>query len=544
MARDELALYLTLSPEFGGTRFGPFEGLEVRLGADRERCHIVLPEAFGVAQEHCKILRQGDGGLILTASERTAAVFVWKGDARRPSQIHSPTAVRSGDNFSLVSPEGARFVVELGALPPEIQAQRQKARGRRNNLTAEGFAKEGWRLAIGRLWSMGPFGLLMKGWYLITSGAILQPRILIPLAIGAFGYIAAFGSSCAAMKWKSDAVKSVDDLKECEQRSGTGGGGAGGIASRTPAELIAQVAGSTSLAAVLENQTDLTARVESELLEVLAGRDQYGWLFDDGNDAAADWIKWREAIAKSDAFDDLSKVLLPYASAVAKRTGEQWNVQLDVSGKRSCLRGPARLTFRQGRSLGLESVLLDAYRGDDTTDFTNDDAGRLRLLSTSAMNALLPPLDPAPAIEEAQLASGREFCTYATGEDDRESLVKVLAAFRRHLGNKASAVPETTKNEAAIARIVKLIAADVPGNTYEDNSSPTLDFSNSMAAPLEEHPAKEAIVARTAEVIARSVGLPCIAALENPASVEPTFGRKVDPVTCLVLDYKLRHRGK
>ncbi len=44
MAAGELVLYLTLAPEFGGTRFGPFEGIEARLGADRERCHITLPE--------------------------------------------------------------------------------------------------------------------------------------------------------------------------------------------------------------------------------------------------------------------------------------------------------------------------------------------------------------------------------------------------------------------------------------------------------------------------------------------------------------------
>lgn len=544
MARDELALYLTLSPEFGGTRFGPFEGLEVRLGADNERCHIVLPEAFGVAREHCKIIRQGDGGMILAASERTAAVFVWKGDARRAAQIQSPTAVRPGDSFALVSPDGARFAIELAPLPAEILAKRSKAKGRRNNLSAEGFAKEGWRLLIGRVWSMGPFGLLMRGWYMVTSGAILQPRIIIPLAIAAVGYMGAFGSSCAAMKFKSDAVKADDALKECEQRAGTGGGGAGGLATRTPGELIAQVAGSTSLAAVLENQTALEAKVEQELLDVLANRDQYAWLFNDGNDAASDWIKLRESIGKSDEFDDLTRVLLPFASAVTKRTGEDWNVQLDVTNRRTCLRGPARLTYRQAKSLGIETIQLDAYRGDETVDFTNDDAGRIRLLGASAMAAGLPPLDPAPEIQEAQLASGREFCMYAVGDDDRESLSKVLAALKRHLGKDAAFVPETSKNEAGLARIVKLWSADVPGNIYEGTDSPSLDFSNSMAAPLEENPAKDLIVTRTAEVIARSVGLPCIAALDNPSSVEATFGRKVDPVTCLVLDYKLRHKAK
>ena len=35
MPAQDLVLYLTLSPEFGGTRFGPFEGIEARLGSAR-----------------------------------------------------------------------------------------------------------------------------------------------------------------------------------------------------------------------------------------------------------------------------------------------------------------------------------------------------------------------------------------------------------------------------------------------------------------------------------------------------------------------------
>ena len=42
MLEEELATYLRLTPEFGGTRFGPFEELEIRLGSDADRCHIVL----------------------------------------------------------------------------------------------------------------------------------------------------------------------------------------------------------------------------------------------------------------------------------------------------------------------------------------------------------------------------------------------------------------------------------------------------------------------------------------------------------------------
>ena len=245
---------------------------------------------------------------------------------------------------------------------------------------------------------------------------------------------------------------------------------------------------------------------------------------------------------KSENFDPVTKALLPFASAVPKRTREDWNVQLDVRNRRTCMRGPARLTYRQARSFGLASVQLDAYRGDDTLGFVDDEAGRFELLKMTALGANEGLPDPAPQVEQAQLASGREFCLYGAGDDDRAGAAKVLKALERHLGMKASAVPETSQNEAGIARIVKYYAADVPGNIYEDNANPRLDFRNGMAAPLKEEESKESIVSRTAEVIARSVALPCMAALDSPATVEPLFGRKVDPVTCLVLEYKLRNK--
>jgi hypothetical protein len=538
---DETGIYLTLSAEFGGTRFGPFEGLEVRLGTDGERCHIVLPEAFGVSREHCKLIRQGDGGLILAASERTAAVFVWKGDARRPNQIQSPTSVRSGDSFALVSPEGARFQIEVARLPEEVLLKRNPKR-RRNNLTAEKFAQEGWRLFLARIWTLGPFALAARGWYMITSGAILQPRIIIPLVIASVGYIGTAGSSCAAIKFKSDVAKAEESLGECEQRAGVGVGGGGGLASKGPRDLVAMILGSTYLAAALQNQDELQSQVERELTDVFASRQQYGWLFDEGGAAASEWISWRERVEKSEQFDPVTKALLPYASAMPKRTREEWNVQLDVRNRRTCMRGPARLTYRQARSLGLKSLQLDGYRGDDTLGFVDDEAGRFQLLKDTALGANEGLPETAPQIEQAQLASGREFCLYGAGEDDRTSASKVLGALERHLGLKASAVPPTSQNEAGIARIVKLYAADVPGNIYEDNDTPRLDFRNGMAAPLKEEESKASIVARTAEVIARSVALPCMAALEAPDTVEPMFGRKVDPVTCLVLEYKLRNK--
>ena len=41
--------FLQLAPEFGGTKFGPFEHVEIRLGSDPANSDITLPEALGAA---------------------------------------------------------------------------------------------------------------------------------------------------------------------------------------------------------------------------------------------------------------------------------------------------------------------------------------------------------------------------------------------------------------------------------------------------------------------------------------------------------------
>ena len=541
MLRDDVALYLNLAPEFGGGRFGPFEGLEVRLGADRERCHVVLPESFGVARDHCKIMRQGDGGLILTASERTAAVFVWKGDARRPTQIQTPTAVRSGDSFALVSPEGAKFTVELASLPPDIIAKRNAEKRGRRGLTGEKLAREGFRMALARLWAVGPVGIAMRGWYMVKSGTLWQPRIIITAVIAGFGYIAALAGSCSALKFKADAIAVEEDLDQCKQDAGFSKKlASSGIESQNFAELAATITGSATLGHGLQNENGLRQKVE-EKAKSIAGEDAsaYDWMFRGGSSAASDWIAWRERVAKDDGFDEVTKYVLPYAAAVRKRTDTQWNNWLDVTGAKACLRGPARLSYRQAKSFGLAGAELDAFKAGDSTMLLNDDAARAQLLVATATSASELPPDPPPASELAQISTGQETCVFASGDDEREKASDVLSALRKGLGTDAAAVPESDNESAGLGRLLKLYAADAPDNHYAENPTPRLDFRNGLATPLKEDPAGEAIVGKAAEAIARSIVLPCMGTLNAGKEADAIFGRKPEPVACLVLMYRL-----
>ena len=96
MIDEERATYLRLAPEFGGTRFGPYEGQEVRLGSDPDRCHIVLQSELGVQAEHVKLFRESEENLILAPSDRTAAVFLFRANGSRPNQVSTPTRSPSG----------------------------------------------------------------------------------------------------------------------------------------------------------------------------------------------------------------------------------------------------------------------------------------------------------------------------------------------------------------------------------------------------------------------------------------------------------------
>ena len=123
-----------------------------------------LPENLGVLGEHARLIRQGVDNLILTPAERTATVFLWKEGARRPTQLNTPTAVQVGDAFSLVTPNGPRFIIELDLLPPEIVEERKKSRKMtgRNRLSAESMGDEVKRQAFTKILVMGPMQLVRR----------------------------------------------------------------------------------------------------------------------------------------------------------------------------------------------------------------------------------------------------------------------------------------------------------------------------------------------------------------------------------------------
>ena len=130
-----LATYLKLSQDFGGNEFGPYEDLEISLGSNQASCNIYIPPNFGVMPIHAKLIRKSPTDVVLTPAEQSAEIYLWKGRSRKPIPIYVPTAVKSGDSFSLVSPAGPKFTIEFRELPPEVVKQRQESIAKKKGLS-------------------------------------------------------------------------------------------------------------------------------------------------------------------------------------------------------------------------------------------------------------------------------------------------------------------------------------------------------------------------------------------------------------------------
>lgn len=543
--RGDLVLYLVLAPEFGGTRFGPFEGLETRLGSDGGRCHITIPESFGVASEHCKVLRPNPDNILVAPSDRTAAVFAWKGDSRRPVQVTTPTALRPGDSFALVSADGPRFFLELGPLPPEIQAERDRAKSKRRSardLSVGGFAEAGKNLFLARLYTFSPIQLAMRGWHYLASGAIWQPRILILLAMGLGGYItsAATGfSACSAKKQAAGFKKQADT---CQESLAYAEGLGGNVDSFNFDQLASTITGVNALGLAMQKDPQFLDLVKAEAKKIAANPEHYSWM-EDKSARSDDFSKWRERVEKSEALDPDMRKVLPFAAATRNRVKGPWDRVLDSKETEVCGRGPMRLTYRQARNLGLSTVALDAFVSGDATQIAQQDAERNALLLKTAQEALeVAPTEFAASAAEV-VKQGQSTCVRTDGDDDRDDAQKLLAMLGDQIGKDAKLVPDAETGLGLVARLAKIYAADVPTVKFLDPKTATLDFRRGTpTGALADIPGGPWVMERTAEVVARALVLPCNGILDGDRKqAEAVYGTLPQAVPCLVLNYRLTH---
>lgn len=546
---DELVTYLRLAPEFGGTRFGPFEGLEVRLGSNNERCHIVLSESLGVLNEHAKLLRQRDNSLILTPAERTATIFLWKPGERRPSQVLTPTAVRPGDAFSLVTADGPRFVIELDVLPPEVVEKREaekKVRTGRRRLTAATMAAEGKRQAWSTILTHGPAQMAQRAWVFIKSGAIYQPRnIFLGVAILG-GYIFGGFAFCSRKKYQTEVTRVTKSAESCTQQleiARTLSESGGDLKFH---ELAASITSSPLLGSALESDPDLRGAVERATKNYFLDPKPWDWLVNAKGQKASEFANWRELLFKEEEIDVDSAKLLMWLGADPGPIRTEFREIEDSEKMEMCGRGLLRMSYRHARNFGLNAS-PDALVLRDYEAVNDDKAKREELLLKTMMG-----FDPAAILPEGTLETGldpiregRSACLFLQGEDDRTRNSQIIRAMAKQLGKKGAKLPEDTTQWSPTARLAKYWSAELANNDLTAKDS-GIDFTQTFPGTVlsNQGDGGKWIVEQTARTIAKAIAVPCFAVLKgNAKEAGKILGEEnlPPPVSCLVLDWKLRN---
>lgn len=549
MAGEELAVYLRLTPEFGGTRFGPFEGLEVRLGSNADRCHIVLNEALGVIGEHVRLIRQGSANLILAPADRTATIFLWKQGERRPTQLTTSTAVRPGDGFSLVTPDGPRFIVELDVLPPAVIEQRKAVKGSgqgRNRLTADKMGQEVKRQAWTRLLVLGPAQIAQRAVTFVRSGAIYQPRNIILGMTLLGGWLFAGVFSCQGCSSRKLLSSQSTRLQECESgRKNLDAALSKDSTELDFSELAAQVTNSGTLLAVLKEDEELRNLVRKKVKVILSAEKEYEWLLNGRDQRQRTFTEWRDRVQKEETFDGDMQVLLTWLPVRRDLQSTDFEAFTDSDGVDVCGRGPLRMTYRQAIHLGMTAVPDAQHRGPASTLEAPEE--REKLLWTPA--DLAGRARPEGQVESnfESLSNGKIQCVYLEGSDDRKEMNKSFAMVRDQLGKSADYVPEAGRGRAAVARVAKFWAADLGTVDYLDKDAAfDLSGEGAISIQLDKFEARgDWVLDKTADTLAQSIAVPCLALLNgNPEKMKGVFGdppQLPDAVSCLYLNWKLSH---
>ena len=548
MALSDLAVYLKLTPEFGGTRFGPFEGLEVRLGSNPDRCHIVLPDSFGVLPEHAKVIRQGPQNLILSPAERTASLFLWEKGARRPEQVTTPRAVRAGDSFALVTPSGPRFVVELDELPEEVRREREEAAKRvgvgRRRLSKESMAAEGKRQIFTQLLVLGPMQMVQRAVTFVKSGAIFQPRNIF---IGVFmigGYVLGGFASCRSSGLKTQLGTTSTRLGECEASMERSDRRSDRVAEWSFTDLANDITDSAQIAGTLAEDDTLLGLVRKESGFALSDN-RYDWLLGRGaRSQRKDFTLWYEAVQESERFDNPTRTLLTWLAAVPGRASGDWDIIEDSTQSEVCGRGTLRMGYRQALSLGLDVQPDALYTGRNAAELESIDLRDELLNKTLSESGELPREESFESDSDSVGDRGR--CVHVEGDDVRSRPSQLLRGLGKHIrAEGAPLVPDAQFNTAPVMRIALFWAADLNRVDLRDDTR-LVDFTNpnqttsAMLSQLDS--GGEWVLKQTARTIARSIVLPCRARLEGDAeNMDTIFGEDGLPpeLSCLVLSYQL-----
>jgi len=515
--------FLQLSQEFGGTRFGPFSTVEIRLGSEPSRNDITLPEALGVAVEHVKILKQQDNSFIIAPVDRTAAVFFWRQGSRKCKQIQTPMAVQGGDGFSLVTPEGPRFYLMIEKDPTAIAEAAKDSEGPGlGNLASgkgKGILKEIKRVGLGRVMTTRVGHLYQNVGRMIVTGQIFSPMYIVMGMTMASGWLFAGGASCTALSFNQKKGNYQAQLTNCKDQLGVDPE-SGGIP--TVPGLTRKILINRDWQTTIEADKELYQAYAKNLRIIFAEPERYKWVY---TKKSGPYAKFKAALENTGMPPDLVRVMSFAAALDGYGNDRDWGMVIDSDDEEVCGRGPLNLTYAQGYRLGLTNLQLDAMVERHLAE--SNDIEKLKDKLTATANRIDAPTEfDSDLIDStgANLQGGMQ-CIYIKGEDDRSDVKEVAAAMQRMLGASISrGLPREEEAYWIAARATKLYAMDFRRSydelKFDARQAPSVAME---LLPVKKNRSAYAINAAAA-VVARSVAIPCLATLDKEiANAPPSF---------------------
>jgi hypothetical protein len=535
--------FLQLAPEFGGTKFGPFEAAEIRLGSDPGASDITLPETLGVAPQHVKVLRQQDNSFIIAPVDRAAPVFYFRAGTARSKQVTSPLAVQGGDAFSLVTPEGPRFSIVVESDPraikaaaaesagPDLGAWGQRvaptAAGMRRGLAAEikrrGFAA----VFTTRLGNTG-----MRLWTMVKTGSIFSPVYIVSGMLMFSGWLFAGGAACSALRLNTTKAQTATQLSSCRDQLGVAQDQSGGdVTELSVPQLTQLVLGDPEWRNTIESDADLYQAFTQALREVYSEASRYRWVY---TKKSSPFMRFRGGLESAGMPLPLNRVV---AYAAASPTWDRpWTIVNDSEGQEVCGRGILGLTYRQATNLGLV-VQPDALVDPQLAD-SNDVAKQRESLDATLReaNAEFEYRDDLIVSEGAQVQGGLS-CLYVDGTDDRTDVNAVAAAVNRKIGASAKRVPNAESQHWIAARLVWLYAQDFKAFALEDlNLETSTAPSIAMSTQNVKDTRRQFAVRAAGRMMGRAAAIACLANFDKEQREVPSWFTDAPPLgSCAIL---------
>ncbi|TVQ89430.1 MAG: hypothetical protein EA397_15335 [Deltaproteobacteria bacterium] len=552
--------FLELAPEFGGTRFGPFKGMEIRLGSDPASNDIVLPENLGVLPNHVKLLSQGDGSFVIAPIERTAGVFAFRAGSSA-KQVTSPVAAQgasdtySADSFSLVTPEGPRFYILLISQKGQPKTKESDFDRARKRLSGKSLFSELKRQGLVTFLTTRGGAEIQRWGTFIKTGAILRPRYLISGIAVLAGWLFAGGLGLVACQSAVDAAKKDTELTDCRSEVSMLGGGSEGQGPTLESYAARIIGGANGVDPgvkfVLQQDEEFLNAFRQELTALVNSEDRQNrlrWVYR-RNDS--DFVQIKNQMQRQGWPEILLRVL-PYIAALEGVGADRdWTfIDGDSLGNEVCGRGPMAMTWRQAQQLGVRGLTHDAaadyakWRAMDR----EQQAEALRE-SASTLRGYVPPdsfdeLNALQAVNEQNIV-----CMFEGGsditEDPRSSnnVAELIQALNPAIGPKAGRfLPDPEDNVGVINRLVRYYAADFNGDF--SNLNLTGRSMTPSVALNEVQRVKPYALQQAGAALARAVFIPCMAALDPAAGdlpLDKNIGTPPPPLDCIIIEGMIKY---